>query len=278
MSRYRPTATEFLYSDSDPALEREFFSRVMLPNGTVKTTTEHRLDDLNELALPLVSQLPQPIKVMDVGASSGVSTAEWLEQLSAHGIHCEITGTDLTINAWHVKPHSWLEALVDDQERPIHLSIGGRGMPPKANFPTGIIPWAATKYLRLKMSMGVRKQEVALVSKRANGIRFSPDDLTRPSTFSGLNVIRAANILNLGYFPQDVLRLMIANIKSRLADGGLLILCRTIGTTNHGTIHKFSGRFSPLAKIGDGSEIDHLIAESNSLEYRPPSADLAPAG
>lgn len=270
MSASRPTATEFLSSAYNPHLEREFFVRVILPNGSVKTTTEHRLDDLNELALPLIRQLPQPLKIMDVAASSGVSTAEWLEQLS--GVRCEMTATDLTVTAWRVKPHSWLEALIDDSAQPIHLSIAGRGMPPKARLPLGVIPWAADKYLRLRLLMGQTKEPVSLVSKRAENVSFIDDDLTKPSSLSGFHVVRAANILNLGYFPENVLRVMIGNLKARLVDGGLLIVCRTkADKRNHGTIYQLSGStFSVLRSIGEGSEVNHLITEPGS-NYQPES-------
>ena len=39
-------------------LEREFFSRVVLPNGTVKTTSAHRLDDVNERVLRWLVEPP----------------------------------------------------------------------------------------------------------------------------------------------------------------------------------------------------------------------------
>ena len=90
-ARARPTTREVFGPLQTPVaqqdqLETEFFERVVLPNGTFKTTKPHRLDDLNQAALPFLTGLAadsQPLRIMDVGISSGVSTIEWHEQLAA---------------------------------------------------------------------------------------------------------------------------------------------------------------------------------------------------
>src|SRR5258705_7157740 len=103
MSRTHPTPSEFLATRYDPQLEREFFSRIMLPNGSVKSTSEHRLDDLNVLLLPYVKQLQSPVRILDVAASSGVSSAEWHEQLTSEGVQVSITPNDLAPHTDPVK-------------------------------------------------------------------------------------------------------------------------------------------------------------------------------
>jgi hypothetical protein len=103
MSKKAPTAYDvFLASgrsdEEQCTLERKFFDRVALTNGTYKTTYPNRLDNVNEAFLPHVVKLAnRPIRIMDVGASSGISTSEWYSYLSRSGIDCDVTGTDLTI-------------------------------------------------------------------------------------------------------------------------------------------------------------------------------------
>jgi len=74
-------------------------------------------------------------------------------------------------------------------------------------------------------------------------------------------VIRAANILNVSYFSESILRRMISNLKMRLSKHGLLIVCRTkADRSNHGTIFQLQGdSFTALGRIGDGSEVEHLV-------------------
>src|SRR2546423_1557373 len=81
-------------------LERQFFDRVILPNGTFKTTSARRLDDLNQAVLPHLARIPErTLKIMDVSISSGVSTLEWYDFLLENGIRVEMVGTDLTVYA-----------------------------------------------------------------------------------------------------------------------------------------------------------------------------------
>lgn len=259
MSHAIPTASEFLNSPYDPRLEKEFFSRVLLPNGTFKTTTDHRLDDLNALVLPLIKSLPfTPLRIADVAASSGVSSAEWHDQLLEAGVDFTMLATDLTTTALHVKKE-FAEGLFDEGLRPLHLSAFGRVMPPKARFPAGLIPAALSWYLRI----GSRHNVVSLMSKRAttsSRFKVENDDITAPSSVR-FHVLRAANILHYQYFDKAQLCAIMANLKGRLVDGGLFIVCRTVANgSNHGVACKLvSDKFTVLDRIGDGSEIEPLL-------------------
>ena len=243
----------------DPQLEREFFSRIMLPNGSVKSTSEHRLDDVNVLLLPYLKQLPSPVRILDVAASSGVSSAEWHEQLTSEGVDFSLTATDLTVNAYHLKL-SLAEAILDKQLNFIHLSFAGRGMPPKAPLPMGFIPNLLKRYLAFRMAHGANYDvPIKLLTKRLRNGNFAivEDDLLNgDGSKEDFDVIRAANILNVSYF-----RRMISNLKMRLSKHGLLIVCRTkADRSNHGTIFQLQGdSFTALGRIGDGSEVEQLV-------------------
>jgi hypothetical protein len=133
---FRRTAVN---SQEQESLEYEFFVRVVLPNGTVKSTRANRLDDLNHAALPYIARIAErPVKIMDVGVSSGVSTLEWHEHLSAEHIACDITGTDLTIYASLVSLGPQLAVLIDANRNILHLDLFGRGAPPSAEGLQGI--------------------------------------------------------------------------------------------------------------------------------------------
>src|SRR5258706_4630789 len=264
MSRTHPTPSEFLASRYDPHLEREFFSRIMLPNGSVKSTSEHRLDDLNVLLLPYVKQLQSPVRILDVAASSGVSSAEWHEQLTSEGVQFSLTATDLTVNAYHLKLRL-AEAILDKKLNFIHLSLARRGMPPKAPWPIGFIPSLLKRYLAFRMARGANYNvPIKLLTKRLRNGNFAivEDDLLNGDGLQeGFDVIRAANILNVSYFSESILRRMISNLKMRLSKHGLLIVCRTkADRSNHATVFQLNGdSFTPLVRIGDGSEVEHLV-------------------
>src|SRR5262249_33477564 len=120
-------------------LERRFFDRVVMPNGTLKTTKAHRMDDLNQAVLPFLPRVPgRPLKVMDVSISSGVSTLEWHDFLIANGIPCDMVGTDLTVYTSLVSMGSHLAALIDRDGNILHLDAFGRGAPPRGDGLSGL--------------------------------------------------------------------------------------------------------------------------------------------
>src|SRR5258708_7118594 len=258
MSHSRPTASEFISSIYDPQLERKFFARVMLPNGTVKFTSEHRLDDLNDLSLPLIKALPfKPLHIMDVAASSGVSSAEWHDQLLSAGLDFTLCATDLVTTALHAKALG-AECLFDGHMKPIHVLAFRRGMPPKAPMPIGIVPMAVSTCLKL-----VRNRPVSLMSKRfqkSPRLRIEQDDIQKKSGLTGFHVLRAANILHCKYFTKRQLIDIVQKLKSRLAEGGLFIVCRTLDGCNHGVMCSFnSGTLRVIARIGNGHEIEPVL-------------------
>src|SRR5690349_19450510 len=107
-----------------PELEDRFYTLLRLPNGTWKTTYRRRLDDLNDWLLDFLPR-GRPLEVMDVAVSSGISTVEWSEQLSANGIQHRLVAGDLAIDGWLV---SWGKrgAVLFDHARqePLLLELG----------------------------------------------------------------------------------------------------------------------------------------------------------
>jgi len=261
----RPTASDFLSSAYDPVLEREFFARVILSNGSVKTTYEHRLDDLNDLVLPYIRELSPPVQILDVAASSGVSSAEWYEHLAAQGIRCSLTATDLSVNAFHVCTGP-VEAVLDKELQVIHIGLGGLGIRPRSNRNPihNLITNTAKAYIRWRLQRGLKYEPMRLISKRFSespNLQMIEGDLLAKTNLAmqrRFNVIRAANVLNLAYFPENVLSSMIANLKARLVGGGLLIVCRTdLDGTNSGTLFRLKdSRFAAVSRIGEGSEVE----------------------
>jgi hypothetical protein len=99
------TASEY-YSTQPltPEQEATFFTGVRLANGVYKTTADHRMDDLNEVALSRWHATAfRPKEIMDVGVSSGITTVEWLEALSGAGLKVRMVGTDVSLSA-HIVP------------------------------------------------------------------------------------------------------------------------------------------------------------------------------
>jgi hypothetical protein len=287
MSDRIPTANQMYFGQlpDEPAhveaLEVVFFKSVGLPNGTWKTTSHRRLDDLNALVLP---HLPsrRPLEVMDVACSSAVSSVEWLESLQHAGVDCRMIAGDASVNAFVLSIGRNLHALVDRHGRTMQYEIGGVGievplrkrkMPryglqvlfiktlAKMLGPTLSDPQSAARGEK----WGIRWRPVQLVSpsiRRRSHIEVVEDDiLVNKSYVRCFDVVRAANILNLLYFDRPTLVAMLMNLRERLRDGGRLVVCRTLNdNVNHGTVFGLDAdrNLRVLARLNDGSEIEPI--------------------
>ena len=285
MSERIPTANEMYFGElpDEPAhveaLETVFFKSVGLPNGTWKTTSHHRLDDLNAL---VQQHLPsrRPLDIMDVACSSAVSSVEWLESLEAAGIDCRMTAGDASVNAFVLSIGRNLHALVDRHGRTMQYEIGGVGL--EVPLRKRKIPRYGAQVLWIKAlahllgptlsdpkraargaRWGMRWRPVQLVSpsiRRRRHIEVVEDDiLVNRSYVRCFDVVRAANILNLGYFDVPTLTAMLTNLRERLRDGGRLVVCRTDHqNVNNGTVFGLdeARNLRVLARINAGSEIE----------------------
>jgi hypothetical protein len=282
-----PTAHRLYFTDElrgdprQPQLEDSFFHSLVLRNGTFKTTWHRRLDDLNTL---LERFLPvRPLEIMDVAVSSGISTIEWLEALEQAGIQCHMTAGDAVIDAFLVTAGP-LRGLFDRTGHMMQLDIAGRAvrMPPprrRDRLRYGPLLWlvrraarvfddtfrAGSGSARAQRRLGLRCGALKLISPSLAAhprIEVVEDDILEnrrwPRQF---DVLRAANVLNRRYFDDAVLERMLHNLRSRLAPGGVLAVCRTTEEgRNDATLFRLRDdrTLEELARLNGGSEITPL--------------------
>ncbi len=276
-----PLALAVLGEGADPSLEieRRFFEKVLLPNGTWKTTYPNRLDDLNERLLELLPR-GRELKLMDVAVSSGVSTLEWSDQLLASGVRHRLVAGDLYPEGWLTSWGSWFAVLFDaDNREPLLLEVGplslpvhsrgrliGRVRPALAPFLRAVAGMARRVDAGAKVAeRGLIQRSVSLVSpelQRRPGIELVHDDVTVAGSFAeSFDAIRVANLVQPAYFDQRTLVEIVVNLQDRLRDGGLLAICRTTEDgVNKATIFRRSGdHFSSEAALNGGSEVAELV-------------------
>jgi hypothetical protein len=250
-------------------LERSFFGAIRLPNGTFKTTYPNRLDDLNDLVLPLIPDR-RPLLVVDVAVSSGISTLEWSASLERAGIDHRIEASDAYV---HAKLHQLvpgLRVLALTGGQPVQFDIFGRALPnpPRRRDRVGYLP-----FLLLLRSIARRRGRPLARSKPfplvARALSAEPQiEIVEETIGAGPaetrpgDVVRAANILNRGYFDDATLAEMARQLARRLRPDGLLVVVRTdCDGLNHGTVFRrvTPGSLERVARLGDGSEIEPLV-------------------
>jgi len=265
-----------------PEMEEVFFTSIMARNGTYKTTYESRFSKINEQLLRLISAGSISARsIMGVGISSGVNTLELAESLGANGYETSIMGTDILIDAYLVRVLPGCDALVDASGFPLRFDVFGRSIKPwivQSDYRSGffLVRKGINVLFRSLAARGragrqsSKTTHVQLVAPRLledKNIVVCDDDITRfnPEFAARFDFVRAANVLNKGYFDDDVLRGIIGNIRRYMkpAAGSLLVLRTHENKENHGTLFKLDSdnRFVLLERFGTGSEIEHLVLE-----------------
>lgn len=263
-----------------PGMEEDFFTSLMTRNKTYKTTFHDRFSDISPYLRDYLLHLGSPSQhILDVGVSSGISTVELYDELRRGGLEVRILATDTLIDAYLVEVFPGCHALLDPD-----------GFPLRFDFPLGTMkPWVKrddyfsglfivrkfvnTVFTRrahriLEKTGDARVIEVKLLTPRALDkvdISVCTDDIGRYNRAfaSRFDFVRAANILNKGYFSADMLSTIIGNIGRylRKPHGSFLVVRTHHDRTNHGTLFRLgSGQhFEVVHRFGAGSEIEDLV-------------------
>jgi len=249
----------------DPDAEFRLFTRIRLPSGVLKTTQARRLDDVNELALRVLPD-DRPLELMDVATSTAITTVEWSEQLTAAGVEHHILAGDTHIDAVWVSLPLVGEVLADRAGNVLLAEVFGRAVDPSGATTRSALVLPALR----AAARHLPGRPVELVSSRVRGcpgIELVEDDIfvARPELRGRFHAVRAANILNEGYFHDAQLRAAVATLRERLRPGGLLVVCRTHEDgSNHGSFFRADREgWTVVERIGGGSEIERLIAMSS---------------
>jgi hypothetical protein len=304
LQRLGPLDIYFANLSGEDRLNSEycFLNWLELANGTFKTTAPRRLDDVNALVTDVLTRkMPSdpPLAVMDVAVSSGVSTAEWSDHLTAMGIeHC-IDATDLAVDAvlmtvgrhwaimWQYGGHP---LAVQARRYTVYFVRPRLGfglmrllITASLTLPLRFLYAVATKVLRETrytdgtLDSSVRVTRVPLVSSTVianSNIRVIQDDIMEPGKFLGqVDICRAANVLNREYFPDKTIALMARNLLTRVRDDGLLVVCRTTNETANGRVNlatvlrKRSASVEVVGRLNGGCDVEDLLLSAARRNY-----------
>ena len=284
-----PTAREFFFPSRalSPAeqvdVETRFFRLLRLPNGTYKTTYADRLPDVDAALcdLLLASGAPTaPVRLLDVGVSSGMTTLELLQAMEARGIPRHATAVDISVNAYLHRAFGVADLLVDPSGRVLQIALPfaakGRPHDPQGSLPRRLLQSAVEMAERWvggpnRARMGRALQLISPRLRERTDVTVVEHDLTRhnPTWDAQFDVVRAANILNLDYFDPQTLGRMVDYLRRALRPNGILVIARTLDDTrtNHATFFRATadGGLEPIHRIGDGSEIERLAIGQAAL-------------
>jgi hypothetical protein len=219
-------------------------SELTLRNGIAKSTYINRLvGSLSEI-LPKI-QVPhtRDIRVLDVPASTGSSSLASLALLREHGY--AVSSYVLGDLSFWILFDPRRQCIFDDQGNLLQVAFGPlfiniyRGgvtgneytfMTRVLAFPHTVVAYYLRKLYRFRQNGDYRRLAVVHPEIEAlfgsSPFRLSDVDVFRP--ISGqFDLILSFNLLQLNYFPPDVVKTGVKNLTDALCDGGFLIMGNT---------------------------------------------------
>ena len=275
------TATEFFSAKPNSLsfkVEDRFFTDLKTSNNTFKRTAADRFGQLDDHCIEYFDRAPIVLReVLDIGVSSGSTTLALSDRLRRAGRAARITGTDISLTAHLIQVAPNFRVLVDERGHPLQYELLGRAVRAwtrRADYLSGmmllrtILRLSSRGRIRTSLDRAEQLRTVRLLSPRL----IDRDDITierndifeRTPHFEGrFDFIRAANILNRGYFEDKALRQALANIAHYLSGpGAWLLVARSVGKKTAGTLFNVSPdgrRLQLVSRIGTGSEIESLV-------------------
>lgn len=270
-------------------IQERMLWRFPVGNGVMKRTHARRFDDFDLLSISTISNnfpTEQDIRVHDIGVSDGRTSCSLYNHLNQlYGERLDFRASDYAPSLYVLKrTHSANRLIIDDQQHvlqivtPPFVFFAGPetklySLKPLIRY---LVTWVVTDlYARPLLEnyntgcSEIERTRLELlchecrtyISKTSN-FRFCSYDV-----FSGptehFDIIRAMNVLNYYYFPEEQLRKAVENIVQSLREGGLFITGSNIepGTIVDGGIYKKTKTHLKKIKIsGKGSQIDALIS------------------
>lgn len=262
--------------------EFRFFSSIKLKNGVTKTTDRNRMRDVDSWFYGFLPN-GKVQTLLDVGISSGITTVELCELFEANKAEYRVTGMDSDLTAFLLIFPDGKSVLTDKSGNPIHFEIGGKGFGYVKG--TNVSHRVERALLKLRSGFftnfrldgdletiekfteknGVEIHRIQLVCReiRENpSIKLLEESIFAENSGEKYSAIRAANILNKGYFTDAQLADALGKLKNRLETKGFLLVCRTnIEGQNNATLFTLTeeNKFALAGRFGEGSEIEDLV-------------------
>ena len=259
------------------AVESEFLSTFRLRNGVYKTTMPERLADTDGVvATSLRNAGWRSIRVLDVACSSGVSTAELHRALQDHGLEVETIGTDLMLSLTRVEDRLAHFLFMKDAHL-LQVEMGElaiRWPPMRSDWvlhPAQTLLATVLKTIRGRACRACLSAPrpafqvttiplTARLTESVPGLSLVEEDILHPLPLGRFHFVRAANVLNRGYFGPELLGQMAACLWARVLVGGELLVVRTVESGNQGTLFRRTEAGAQIVdRFGLGSEVEEIV-------------------
>jgi len=252
-----------LVETQDAKLASELYKRHRVSGGTTKETAPGRFQYRDEATLKILGAGPHAVH--DVAVSSGITSMELYELLTAHGISFKLWVSDKFSK--YFQKGTWIRRIYDADKKLLHAYCLGILADWKVSW-----KYPFTKFLFLLLSKtdspGGRVSEIPLYDPsllkmlRSGAIAEMQFDLFATELPPQFTFVRCMNVLNLNYFPEDRILAALRLLNLSMREGGVLLVGRT-GDGGFNTATFFlktgDGNLESILDLRGGSEIKSLV-------------------
>src|SRR5262245_54793659 len=215
--------------------------------GVFKRTNSRRLPATEEAILEgVLSEYQANCRILDVGASDGITSVELLEHLQAHwgtGVSMVMSDLNLWLERYRLGPLLEYRESSGDQ---VFIRIGEwefrtvkrNGVRASEQLEHHYLRTIGKSlYWRVWSFIGARMRyadHISLINPRAKMCRGLEARVLNclicdSSLIGEFHCVRASNVLNIEYFARDELVIAISTVHAYLKEGGCLVISRNEG-------------------------------------------------
>jgi chemotaxis methyl-accepting protein methylase len=241
------------------------------------------------LARQLVERTPRSARILDLGASDGVTTYDLVQTLKKAGWQdFRVDLVDLHLRLARYRKSAWLEYRTPSGV-PVFLRLGRLVWRlPRADHRWDFVSWILISRLLRSPSFQSSFRKAGTISLVNPSAEACPEIHVHersclehyPEWDGQFDAVRACNLLNKSYFDDEALVRIISLLKKYLKPEGLLLVSRNPEEeerSENGTLFtKRGGELVVLERIGTGSEIEPLCGRlaGGSRQLLRSSAEL----
>lgn len=251
-----------LASYSDRSVADHIYTSIKLNNLTSKESRANRFQDIDPYTVDLLKAFEKPV-FHDVGVSSGITSFELYRLLQEQGVSCEFNISDKFAKFYYEKTPFYAK-IYDSEKKILNGYIGPIFADQESSGKFFITKWAfqfLDKKPASKELGTILPYDPNILSCISNKEIFHQNyDIFAAPMTEKCSYLRCMNLLNKGYFSEDLIKKGVKNLFHSIIDGGILQIGRTVDGVNYVTFFRKNGqRLDVVKHINEGTEILDIV-------------------
>ncbi len=257
-----------LSSYSDRSVADHIYTSIKLNNRTSKESRANRFQDIDQHTVDLLKEFDKPV-FHDVGVSSGITSFELYSLLQEQGVSCSFNISDKFAKFYYEKTPLYTK-IYDSEKKFLNGYVGPIFADQESSGKFFITRWVFQLLNKRPVSKelgAILLYDPKVLSCIANKEIFHQNyDIFAAPMDEKCSYLRCMNLLNKGYFPDELIIKGVTNLFHSITEGGVLQIGRTVDGVNYVSFfRKNDQQLDVIKHLNEGTEILGLI---DSIDFK----------